>query len=109
MLMRQLSVWVMSSQRAGRLVPKRRSGLRAGVVVLRPGGIMEWHSTQEHEELLIAMTGRVVLEVLADSGRLRRVAVRAGQCAFLPRRVRHRVVNRSTASARYIYVTAPYQ
>ena len=88
-------------------MPKRSSGLRAGVVRLRPGGIMDWHSTQQREELLIAMAGRVVLETHAVSGRKRCVTLRVGQCAFLPRRTKHRVINRSTAAARYIYVTAP--
>ena len=37
----------------------------------------------------------------------RRRLLRAGQCALLAKDTLHRVVNRSRATARYLYVTAP--
>ena len=80
--------------------------MRAGIVVLKPGGIMAWHSTRSREELLIMLTGRVQVEVEGRSGH-QRVGLSAGACARLPQRTRHRIVNRSTATARYVYVTAP--
>ena len=80
---------------------------------------MDWHSTRSREELLILLAGQVDLEAErprpraspaqrrgASRGRLRRVALRAGQCAFLPKRTLHRVINRSSADARYLYVAA---
>ena len=92
--------------RPGRLVPLSAKGLRAGAVRLLPRGAMDWHSTKHREELLISLAGCVSLEVQTSSA-LRRVSLRAGQSAFLPMNTRHRVVNRGSAVARYVYVTAP--
>ena len=61
---------------------------------------MDWHSTKEREELLVMLEGRVQLELQTS-----RMSLRAGQCAWLPPRTLHRVVNRSTTPARYVYVT----
>jgi mannose-6-phosphate isomerase-like protein (cupin superfamily) len=98
------AIRVTSYRSARRLIPRRRRGLRASSVVLRPGGTMDWHSTQRREELLIAMAGTVHLEADAG-GTTRRVSVKAGQCAWLPPHTRHRVVNRFRLSAAYVYVT----
>ena len=74
--------------------------------MLRPGGVMEWHSTQRREELLIILAGRVALEIQTSSAP-HRIVLRAGQSAFLATKTLHRVVNRGSAIARYVYVTAP--
>lgn len=68
---------------------------------------MDWHTTGAREELLIALRGRVALEVQMSARRVRRRLVAAGACAFLPPAMRHRVLNRSTRAAHYLYVTAP--
>jgi len=98
---------VVSYRRAGRVIPRRRVGLRVGAVILRRGERMAWHSTEAREELLIVFAGRVRLEVEGRGRRLRRRVVAAGSCAWLPSHTRHRVVNRARAPARYLYVTAP--
>ena len=101
-------VRAVSYRRAGRLVPPQAASLRARTVVLKRGAIMDWHSTSAREELLLALRGTVDLEwqPAGRSGpRLQRL--RAGECAFLPAHVLHRVVNRSSASASYVYVTGP--
>ena len=103
------SIRVVSYQREGRLVPQAARGLRARSVELGPGQVMEWHSTHDREELLIALKGRVRLEVWMTPRRTRRRQLAAGQCAFLPRKTRHRVVNGSKMLAHYVYVTAPAQ
>ena len=95
-----------SCLRKGRVVPAAARGLRAAVVVLPPGGVMDWHSTHAREELLVALAGRVRVEV-RSAHRLRRLTLKAGTCAFLPRHTLHRVVNQSSLMARYLYVTAP--
>ena len=93
-------------RKAGRLLPRRAVGLRGGVVVLKPGGIMDWHSTKTREELIIFLEGRAQVEIQSRSQRRgRRIAMSGGKYAFLPRRTLHRVVNRSNVNARYIYVT----
>ena len=101
------SVRAQSYRQQGRLVPPSAQGLRAATVVLQPGALMDWHSTQLREELLIALSGQVRLDVQAAAGVLQRVSLTAGHCVFLGRATRHRVVNRSTIPASYIYVTAP--
>lgn len=88
-------------------MPRRAAGLRAGAVVLRPGKIMDWHSTKSREELLIALQGLVQVEVGRPHQTPRRIPLKNGACLLLPPHTRHRVVNAATKSARYIYVTAP--
>jgi len=95
-----------SVRRAGRLLPRRAAGLRAGVVVLRPGEVMPWHSTKSREELLIPLRGSLRVES-RRSRRVRRIPLESGQCLLLPRQTLHRVINGSTKLARYMYVTAP--
>ena len=100
-----MSIRVASLQREGRVIPRRARGLRAAVVVLKPGAAMDWHSTGSREELLIALVGRVQVEVRTAS-RKRRAGLQAGPCALLPQGTWHSVVNRSMRTARYLYVTA---
>ena len=89
---------------AGRLVPCGARTLHSRIVRLKPGGIMDWHSTHGREELLIGLNGRVEVEVRVGVGRTRRLALKKGQSSFLPAQTLHRVVNRSSASARYLYI-----
>ena len=94
-----------SFRRSGRLIPRRPRGLRAGAVRLRRGGVMDWHSTRDREELLLIWRGVVRVEIKAAAGRLRRMRAAAGECLWLPARTRHRVVTQ--AGAAYVYVTGP--
>jgi len=79
--------------------------LRAGSVILKPQGVMEWHSTRHREELLIVLRGQIQLEWQQASGRSRSLALPAGRCASLPPKVWHRVVNAARQDAHYLYVT----
>ena len=99
-----MALGTVSYQRTGRLVPKRRRGLRARSVALRPGEPVAWHSTKEREELLVALSGSVDVEQRSGRG-MRQTRLKAGCCLWLPRRTLHRVVNRSSKTARYLYVT----
>ena len=88
-------------------MPRRTAGLRAGAVVLRPGEVMDWHSTKSREELLIALGGLVHVEVeRLPRAAPRRIPLKNGTCLFLPPQTLHRVVNASTKPGRYVYVTA---
>ena len=91
--------------KAGRLVPRRPRGLRAGSVILKPGGAMPWHSTKNREELLIVLAGSVRLEVIGRAGNKRRIALPAGQSAWLAKGTEHAVANPGARAARYVYVT----
>ena len=99
-----MRIRAVSCRRPGRLTPPQAVGLRAGAVTLPTGGVMDWHSTLGREELLVMLEGRVRLQVRSPR-RTSQVPLRAGQCAWLPPRTAHRVVNRSATSARYVYVT----
>lgn len=102
-----MSVRQASYRRAGWLILRRSRGLRAGSVKLRRGQVMAWHSTRSREELLIAVQGRVCVEVLAGASRPRprRVLLSTGECLWLSTDTRHRVVNTSRSMAQYLYVT----
>ncbi len=100
-------VWVRSILQSGRLVPKTAQGLKAQVVVLAPAGVMNWHSTGSREELLIILEGQAQLEIQISPHAIRRVHFRLGRCVFLPSQTTHRIVNRSKAKVRYLYVTGP--
>jgi mannose-6-phosphate isomerase-like protein (cupin superfamily) len=65
---------------------------------------MAWHSTKRKEELLLGLAGTVAVEVCRGR-RVRRLTLRPGRYVFLPQETRHRVVNRSPAPARYLYIT----
>ena len=103
-----MRVQVVSLRRAGRVIPRRANGLRAAVVVLKPGAVMAWHTTGSREELLIALAGQVHVRTAKaqKESQKRKAVIRVGQCAFLPRGTRHCVINRSMRNARYLYVTA---
>ena len=64
---------------------------------------MPWHSTHEREELLIVVQGGVIAEV--RRGRVQRLALRAGDTLFLPRRTEHQVHNPGRRPAGYVYIT----
>jgi mannose-6-phosphate isomerase-like protein (cupin superfamily) len=80
--------------------------LRSRAMHVAPGGAIEWHSTDEREELLLVLSGTLSLEIETPQRRraLRRLA--AGAALYLPSRVRHRVRNRSRRRLVYVYVTA---
>jgi len=94
-----------SYRRAGRVVPETAMRLRGRSVVLKPGQEVGWHSTHSREELLIGISGTVSVERRDRRKRIRAVPLPAGQCLFVPARTAHRVVNRSSRMAHYIYVT----
>ena len=100
------SLRVVSYRREGPLGPRRAGGLRAGAVRLGPGEVMDWHSTRDRQELVIMLSGNARVDTRRSARRARRLTLRAGQCAFLPSRTLHRVVNASKADVRYLYVAA---
>lgn len=91
--------------REGRLVPKRPRGLRARSVLLGPGTVMDWHSTEQREELLIALAGTVRVEISRTKGAPAALVLRRGQSLLLPKATEHRVLNRSRSRSHYLYVT----
>ena len=86
------------------MVPPEAHGLRAASVTLRPGAVMEWHSTRAREELLMVVSGHVKVEMRTAPRSVRTLS--AGHCLFVPHHTWHRVINRATREATYLYVTA---
>ncbi|MBI3088533.1 MAG: cupin domain-containing protein [Candidatus Omnitrophica bacterium] len=101
-----------SCRRPGRLVPATARRLRSRAIRLRPGQVIDWHSTGKREELLIILAGTVHVEQedpdpdCGRGGRGRALRLTASHCAFIPSRTRHRVLNRSRHPARYLYIAA---
>ncbi len=94
-----------SYYRQGRLIVTPKKGLRARSVRLLPGARVDWHSTQEREELLLVIQGKVVLSVGRAMGKTQNKHLKQGQGIFLPKTTRHCVMNRSHRTSQYVYVT----
>lgn len=95
-----------SYRRAGKVVPLQAKHFKGRSVKLAPGQAMDWHSTRNREEVLIALAGTIHLETENGSRAVKATRLFAGQCAFLPTRTRHQVTNRSRRVAHYLYLTA---
>jgi len=78
-------------------------GMRSGRVHLPPGQACGQHSTKNHEELLVFLTGQGELLV----GEKDRLAVGAGKVAYIPPETLHDVRNTGSQPLAYIYCVAP--
>lgn len=78
-------------------------GMRSGRVYLKPGEACGQHSTKNHEELLVFLSGRGELQI----GQNERFAVGAGKTAYIPPETIHDVHNTGTDPLSYIYCVAP--
>ncbi len=78
-------------------------GMRSGRVYLKPGEACGQHSTKNHEELLVFLTGRGQLQI-AD---IDRFEVAAGKAVYIPPETLHDVHNTGSEPLRYIYCVAP--
>ena len=78
-------------------------GMRSGRVYLEPGKACGQHSTKQHEELLVFLSGRGEL-LVADQEPL---DVGAGKVAYIGPNTLHDVENTGTEPLMYIYCVAP--
>jgi len=78
-------------------------GMRSGRVHLPQGQACGQHSTKNHEELLVFLTGQGELLV----GEKDRLAVGAGKVAYIPPETLHDVRNTGSQPLAYIYCVAP--
>lgn len=95
-----------SFHRPGRLIRNPKQGLRARAVSLKAGQSMAWHSTHKREELIFAVRGSLHIEIEKTGRKIREALLKSGFCFFIPAQTIHRVVNRSSSAAIYVYVTA---
>lgn len=88
-------------ENAGRVFcPPETQRLKAGYVILQPGGKMKQHSTNNKEEILIILEGKatVITEEEKEIGK--------GECVFFPMQTMHEVVNNSKERVSYLYVVS---
>jgi mannose-6-phosphate isomerase-like protein (cupin superfamily) len=83
------------------VTPEGSERMRSRVVVLGPGEETGEHVTSKREELLIPLEGKAVL--VGPHGEHE---VSPGEAVFIPRDMKHNVINRSETPIRYIYVLA---
>jgi mannose-6-phosphate isomerase-like protein (cupin superfamily) len=74
----------------------------SGVVTLLPGEAGELHSTENYEEMIIALEGNG--EIRINGGKILNVSF--GKVAFIPPRTEHQPVNTGAHRFRYIYVAS---
>jgi mannose-6-phosphate isomerase-like protein (cupin superfamily) len=74
--------------------------LHSGYVILQPGESVGEHSTEDYEELVIALSGNGEIE--ADG--LGRVKFGEGHVAYNPPNTKHNVINTGNQPLKYIYV-----
>ncbi len=79
------------------------AGMRSGLVQLKPGATVGWHTTGKNEEALVILAGEG--EALID-GREKQ-SFSAPAFAYIPPATRHNVQNTGTGTLEYVYVVAP--
>ncbi len=89
----------------GRLIKNSKNGLRARTVALKPKESMDWHSTGRREELILSVKGTIRIEIEQANRKISKSRLSSGFCFFIPSQVVHRVINASSRSASYVYVT----
>lgn len=75
----------------------------SGLVTLKPGESVGEHSTKEHEEIIVFLSGRG--EIATERWPKPRL-VTAPAVAYMSPRTLHNVTNSGTSSLRYIYIVS---
>ena len=78
-------------------------GMRSGRVYIEPGQSCGRHSTKQHEELLVFLSGRGLLLI----GEQDSFQVGEGKVCYIPPYTDHDVKNIGTGPLTYIYCVAP--
>lgn len=79
------------------------AGMRSGLVRLRPGESVGWHSTGKNEETLIVLRGRGKAQTQGG----RALPFRAPREIYFPPETEHNVTNTGPQLLEYVYVVAP--
>ena len=80
-------------------------GMRSGLVRLAPGEAVGWHSTGQHEEVLVILHGCGQASIKGRASR----PLAAPMLAYIPPATEHNVENTGTGWLEYVYVVAPVQ
>jgi oxalate decarboxylase/phosphoglucose isomerase-like protein (cupin superfamily) len=84
-------------------------GMRSGRVFLESGKACGQHSTKDHEELLVFLSGQGELLIGDPAQAVTSLQVEAGRLAYIPPRTLHDVHNTGNAPLVYIYCVAPVE
>lgn len=76
--------------------------MRSGLVTLKTGEEVGWHSTKNHEELIVILegSGDVKAEGIGD------FSVSKGQVVYMPPETPHNVINPNHEPLKYIFIVA---
>jgi mannose-6-phosphate isomerase-like protein (cupin superfamily) len=78
-------------------------GMRSGRVYLLPGDSIGQHSTGQHEELLVFLSGQGLALIGEDEA----LPIGKGKVAYIPPHTAHNMKNTGTEPLIYIYCVAP--
>lgn len=79
------------------------AGMRSGLVRLKPGESVGWHSTGKNEETLIVLRGRGKAQTKGGHA----IPFRAPREIYIPSETEHNVTNTGSEVLEYVYVVAP--
>ena len=80
------------------------AGLRGGSVRLKPGEMVGWHTTGQHEEALVILRGRGEARIEGQQAR----PFTAPKLVYIPPATRHNIANTGhELLLEYVYVVAP--
>ncbi len=79
------------------------AGMRSGLVRLKPGETVGWHTTGDHEESLIILEGQGKALIEGQQGQ----PFVAPALVYIPPSTRHNVENTGKETLVYVYVVAP--
>ncbi len=82
------------------------SGMRSGKVYLQPGETCGRHSTEQHEEMLVFLSGKGTALIGEEESPFE---VGQGKISYIPPYTIHNIKNTSTEPLVYIYCVAPVQ
>lgn len=77
-------------------------GMRSGRVYLKPGQNCGVHSTKDHEEMLVFLSGRGHAQIVD-----KKIEVGQGKISYIPPHTEHNIINNGTEPLIYIYCVAP--
>ena len=83
--------------------PPQTAGMRSGLVRLKPGESVGWHTTGHNEECLVILHGTGDALIEAQPKR----SFAAPAAVYIPPATKHNVTNTGPALLEYVYVVAP--
>ncbi len=83
-------------------LPQTR-GMKAGLVVLKPGEEIGEHSTEEKEEALVILSGQAEIFCAPCPAQI----VPADSLVYIPAQTKHNVKNIGSQTLKYVFIVTP--